>query len=82
MSQEIIYRLHHFGLLCQDMQNSMQTYQDQLGGQLTSRWYNRGLLDISFLGRGNDATLELVSAAISCPMRKPSSQSTVMGLTI
>jgi catechol 2,3-dioxygenase-like lactoylglutathione lyase family enzyme len=62
MSKEIMYRLHHFGLLCQDMQKSMVSYQDHFGSQLTSRWYNRGLLDISFLGRGSDATLELVGA--------------------
>jgi catechol 2,3-dioxygenase-like lactoylglutathione lyase family enzyme len=62
MSKEIIYRLHHFGLLCQDMQKSLNSYQNHFGSQLTSRWYNRSLLDISFLGRGNDATLELVGA--------------------
>ncbi len=62
MGKEIIYRLHHFGLLCQDMQKSLISYQDHFESQVTSRWYNRGLLDITFLGRGSDATIELVSA--------------------
>jgi len=62
MPTEITYRLHHFGLLCQDMDQSLGSYHDHFGSQLTSRWYNRGLLDISFLGRGSDATVELVAA--------------------
>jgi catechol 2,3-dioxygenase-like lactoylglutathione lyase family enzyme len=61
MAKNIVYQLHHFGLLCQDMEKSSATYQNQLGMQLTSRYFNRGYLDISFFGRGSDATLELVS---------------------
>lgn len=62
MAEGITYQLHHFGLLCENMESSRNAYQHQLENQLTSRWFNRGLLDISFLGRGSDATLELVSA--------------------
>ena len=61
MAKEIVYQLHHFGLLCQDMEASCDAYQNQLGMQLTSRYFSRGYLDISFFGRGSDATLELVS---------------------
>ncbi len=61
MAKEIVYQLHHFGLLCQDMDASFNAYQNQLGLQLTSRFFNRGYLDLSFFGQGNDATLELVS---------------------
>jgi len=54
------YQLNHFGLLCQDQQKSLKVYRDQLGNQVTARWYNRGLLDIAFLGAGCDVTVELV----------------------
>jgi catechol 2,3-dioxygenase-like lactoylglutathione lyase family enzyme len=54
------YRLNHFGLLCQDLQQSLTTYQHHFGNQLTARWYNRSLLDIAFLGSGSDVTIELV----------------------
>jgi catechol 2,3-dioxygenase-like lactoylglutathione lyase family enzyme len=54
------YRLNHFGLLCQRLDRSMATYCHQLGNQVTSRWYNRGLFDLAFVGNGSDATIELV----------------------
>lgn len=60
MANDIVYRLHHFGLLCQDMEQSYHAYQEIFGMQLTSRWFNRNLLDLSFFGRGSDATVELV----------------------
>jgi catechol 2,3-dioxygenase-like lactoylglutathione lyase family enzyme len=54
------YRLNHFGLLCQDLGQSLATYCGQLGNQMTSRWYNRGLFDLAFVGNGPDTTMELV----------------------
>jgi catechol 2,3-dioxygenase-like lactoylglutathione lyase family enzyme len=54
------YQLNHFGLLCQDFQKSLAVYRDQLGHQIAARWYNRGLLDIAFVGAGCDVTVELV----------------------
>ena len=53
-------RLHHFGLLCEDLERSIEAYCEKLGNQLTSRWYNRGQYDIAFVGSGTDFTLELV----------------------
>ena len=54
------YRLHHVGLLCQDLEESLAVYRDQLGSQLISRWYNRGLVNVACVGNGTDATVELV----------------------
>ncbi|MBL7063402.1 MAG: VOC family protein [Anaerolineae bacterium] len=54
------YKLHHFGLVCQDVEKSLATYCERLGNQLTSRWYNRGLFDVACAGNGTDVTLELV----------------------
>ncbi len=54
------YQLNHFGLVCQDLKKSLAVYGDQLANQLTARWYNRGYLDIAFLGGGSDVTVELV----------------------
>jgi len=55
------YKLMHFGLLCLDMQKSLKVYQEQLNNELTTRIDMPGEVDITFLGRGNDATLELVA---------------------
>jgi catechol 2,3-dioxygenase-like lactoylglutathione lyase family enzyme len=54
------FRLNDLGFLCQDFQQSLASYRDHLGNQVTARWYNRGLLDIAFLGGGCDVTVELV----------------------
>ena len=54
------YRLNHFGLLCQDVGQSLVTYCGQLGNLMTSRWYNRGQFDLAFVGNGPDTTMELV----------------------
>jgi catechol 2,3-dioxygenase-like lactoylglutathione lyase family enzyme len=54
------YRLNHFGLLCQDVRRGLATYCDDLGNEMTSRWYNRGLFDLAFVGNGPDTTIELV----------------------
>jgi catechol 2,3-dioxygenase-like lactoylglutathione lyase family enzyme len=54
------YKLHHFGIVSQDMDKSLAMYLDQLGQTLTSRWYNCEQLNIAFLGKGSRATLEIV----------------------
>jgi catechol 2,3-dioxygenase-like lactoylglutathione lyase family enzyme len=54
------FQLNHFGLVCQDLPKSLAVYSDQLANQLTARWYNRGYLDIAFLGGGSNVTVELV----------------------
>ncbi len=54
------YKLMHFGLLCSDMKKSLAAYQDQLENELTTRFEIPGELDIAFLGKGSDSTLELV----------------------
>jgi len=54
------YRLHHFGIVCQDVGRSLTVYREPLTNLLTSRWYNRSLVDIAFVGCGSDGTLELV----------------------
>ena len=54
------YRLDHIGLLCQDQEKSLTCYLESLGCQLTSRWFNRSLLDLAFVGLGSDVTVELV----------------------
>lgn len=55
------YKLHHFGILGQDMDQSLRTYRDYFGQTLTSRWYNMDHLDIAFLGKGSQATMEIVA---------------------
>jgi len=54
------YRLHHLGLLCEDVERSLEIYCGKLNNQLTCRWYNRGQFDIAFVGSGTDFSLELV----------------------
>jgi catechol 2,3-dioxygenase-like lactoylglutathione lyase family enzyme len=54
------FKLHHFGIVCEDIEKSLKTYLDQLEQTLTSRWYNRGQLNIAFLGKGSQATMEIV----------------------
>jgi len=54
------FKLNHIGVLCQDQEKSLKCYLESLGCQLTSRWFNRSLLDLAFVGVGNDVTLELV----------------------
>jgi len=54
------YKLHHFGILSQDVDKSLTTYLDHFGQDLTSRWYNRKQLNIAFLGKGSQATMEVV----------------------
>ncbi len=61
MEKLMKYKLTHFGLLCRDMKKSLNFYQKQLGNELTTRVESPGEVDIAFLGKGNDATLELVS---------------------
>jgi catechol 2,3-dioxygenase-like lactoylglutathione lyase family enzyme len=56
----MIFKLHHFGIVCKDLEKSIICYRDQLGNQLTSRWYNKGFFDIAFIGSGGEATIELV----------------------
>jgi len=61
MTKEIVYRLNHIDLLCQDMEQSLNTYQNQLGMQLTSRSFALDQMDISCVGFGNDAVIQLIS---------------------
>ena len=55
------YKMTHFGLLCKDMKKSLAVYQEQLENELTTRLELPGEVDIAFLGKGSDATLELVA---------------------
>jgi catechol 2,3-dioxygenase-like lactoylglutathione lyase family enzyme len=56
------YRLTHVGLLCRDNEKSIPVYTDQLDGQVTTRAYNKGQSDLTFIGKGTDVTIELVNA--------------------
>jgi catechol 2,3-dioxygenase-like lactoylglutathione lyase family enzyme len=56
------YKFTHTGLLCEDNEINMTVYKDQLGGQVTTRAFNRGQSDLIFIGKGTDATVELVNA--------------------
>ncbi len=62
IAKHMTYKLMHFGLLCEDMQKSLAVYQKQLENELTLRLERPGEVDIAFLGKGSDTTLELVSS--------------------
>ena len=55
------YKLHHFGILSQDMNQSLNTYRNHFCQDFTSRWFNKDHLDIAFLGKGSQATMEIVA---------------------
>lgn len=62
MTKEIIYKLNHIDLLCGNMEQTIHTYQNQLGMQMTSRSFALGQLDISCFGLGSDAVLQMIGS--------------------
>ena len=50
----------HFGLLCKDMKKSLNVYQEQLDNQVTFRVDSPEAVNIAFVGKGDDTTVELV----------------------
>ncbi len=56
------FKISHFGVLVESMEKSLDFYQKQMGSQLTIRHHQPGVVDIAFLGKGNDTMVELVAA--------------------
>ncbi len=56
----IRYKLHHLGLICDDTEASTRFYRDVLGHEVTARFYNRGMYDLTFVGNGSELLLELI----------------------
>ena len=54
------FKLMHFGLCCKDTRNSLAFYQGQLENELTARFEIPNEVDIAFVGKGADTTMELL----------------------
>jgi catechol 2,3-dioxygenase-like lactoylglutathione lyase family enzyme len=54
------FKMAHFGLLCKDMEKSLAVYHEQLDNQVTFRVDSPEAVNIAFVGKRNDTTVELV----------------------
>lgn len=57
-----MYKLHHVGLFCESMSDSLHFYQSVLDHQLLTRFHVAGEYDFGFLAAGSDLLLELIAA--------------------
>lgn len=61
----INYKLHHLGILCDDVAAMTHFYTAVLQHEITARYYYRGAYDLTFLGSGSELLLELVGRPFS-----------------
>ena len=62
---EILYKIHHFGMLCADTAVAKTFYKNVLKLDELATFYKEGEYDLTFLASGSSLLLELVGAPFS-----------------
>lgn len=56
------FTLHHVGITCRDSSRSREVYVQRMGNRVATNWQVASEVDITFVGRGSDVSIELVGA--------------------